>query len=160
MVYICGIPGSRTAWFSVFLTANGVPCIHEPQNHCRTMDEYLGRINSYSESGTGLYFTRSHEVYRDRKILFIRQSGDKFDRTKGEYPLADETQEYLYSIAGMTVDYEDIDSRLPEICEFLGVDMKYDLTDMVIKTKQVQCEESARSLISDASKFHKAKYQL
>ena len=42
--FITGLPRSRTAWFSAFMTASGFPCGHELINNCETIEEYKEKI--------------------------------------------------------------------------------------------------------------------
>lgn len=147
MFFIAGLPRSRTAWFSVFFGLNGVECLHDPQNGCKTLAEYIGKIKDKAESGTGFYFTRPDAYYPDRKIVFIKQSGKKLEKTKAIMPMADIIQRTLGEVAGLTVDFYEIDDRIDEVCEFVGVKPSVYIPEMVITTKAEQDVLAAESLL-------------
>jgi len=54
--FITGLPRSRTAWFSAFMTASGYPCLHEGLNGCKSIAEYKQKIKHKSDSNTGFIF--------------------------------------------------------------------------------------------------------
>ena len=45
--FITGLPRSRTAWFSAFMTASGFPCGHELINNCETVEDYKEKVKDY-----------------------------------------------------------------------------------------------------------------
>ena len=149
MFFITGLPRSRTAWFSAFMTASGYPCLHEGVDGCHSIDEYLIKVDGVSDSNTGFAFIGN--PLPDRPILIIHREG----RHKDNAFLHDACDK-LNSLAGLHVDFDDIDKRMEEIFKHLtGNDLNANIYDLFrhlnITTTKAMCMESVEDLINDAN---------
>lgn len=143
---ITGLPRSRTAWFSAFMTASGYPCIHEGLNECLSVDEYKKKVKSVSDSNTGYAYVG--QLIDDRPTLIIHRHHHKTD--------ADVTNR-LKSLKGLHVLFDEIDERIAEIFSYLTgeqLDMKiYNVfKDLNITTMVNMDLSAARVLLNETNK--------
>jgi len=128
--FVFGLPRSRTAWLSVFLSQSGIYCHHEGINGCKSMDEYKEKIAGCGDSTTAISFIDGHE---DSPVVIIEKTDEEFKRCvdwcsdfTGKDMMASMVLERdrLYSVKGLRVMQSDIDNRLEEVfthltgCEF------------------------------------------
>lgn len=148
MFFITGLPRSRTAWFSAFMTASGFPCMHEAINGCKTLSEYKEKVKGVSDSNTAFGF---FDIELDRPTLII----NRYDRhNKKEFNKA---KERLSKINGFHVDFCDIDKRITEIFTYLtGCEINLDVyavfKDLNITTMKEIDIDSTKALLNEASK--------
>lgn len=137
MFFITGLPRSRTAWFSAFMTASGYPCLHEGINGCKSIKEYKDKIKDISDSNTAFGFVDI--PFSGRPILVIHRGK--------------ETSNRLDEIKGLHVDFDDINERISEIFTYLtgnDIDMKlFNLfKDLNIQTMATMDIDSAKVLLN------------
>lgn len=144
MFFITGLPRSRTAWFSAFMTASGHPCLHEGMNNCTSLSEYKKKIRNTSDSNTGLVFIGIPE---QRPTLVIHRP----ERHEGTYDNVD-----LNDIKGLHVMFDEIDSRIDEIFNYLtGEKIDWNIynafKDLNITTTIEMNIEAAKALLNEVS---------
>jgi len=144
--FITGLPRSRTAWFSAFMTASGFPCLHEGMNNCLTIKEYKDKVSNVSDSNTGFAFIEN--PYPNRPLLIIHRKG-RMNGVKGMLKGSDK----LKKMNGLHVNFEDIDIRIHEIFNYLtGFDLNTDIYNsfkyLKITTLKEMDIESAKVLIN------------
>lgn len=105
--FITGLPRSRTAWFSAFMTASGFPCEHELINNCETIEDYKEKVKDLSDSNTAFAFVGN--PYPERKVLVIHR-----DDAPNKGFLVN-----LDNIKGLHVNFTDIHKRIGEIFFYL-----------------------------------------
>lgn len=127
MYFVFGLPRSRTAWLSVFLSQSGIYCHHEAVNGCYTEQEYRDKIEGCGDSTTGFIHCPPEE-YEGKPTLIIEKSKSEFsrciawsDRTFNADSRKDLINQYdeLMGITGMRVLQSEIDQKLPDIFEYL-----------------------------------------
>jgi len=144
LFFITGLPRSRTAWFSAFMTASGYPCLHEGMNNCTTNKEYKEKIKDISDSNTGLVFIDN--PYPERPLLVIHR--------KGRFSDTAELEGALSGMDGMHVNFYELDSIMGEVFKYLtGKDINMDIyntfRDLNITTKAVMNKDAAMELINE-----------
>lgn len=142
---ITGLPRSRTAWFSAFMTASGYPCLHEGLNGCNTLDEYREKVRNVSDSNTGYAYVG--QVITDRPTLIVHRY--KHDTPK-------DITNNLRSLNGLHVLFDEIDERIEEIFIYLTGDQinhsVYNLfKDLNITTMKKMDFEAAKALLNETS---------
>ena len=142
--FITGLPRSRTAWFSAFMTASGYMCLHEGLNGCKSIAEYKEKIKHKSDSNTGIILIGAPI---DRPILVIHRE----DRHDGLFDNVD-----LNKIKGLHVEFSDIHDRIEEIFTYLTGDkidwVIYNIfKDLNITTMINMDAESAKALLNEAN---------
>lgn len=125
--FVFGLPRSRTAWLSLFLSQSGVYCHHEAVNGCESEADYLAKIDGCGDSTTG-FIHCPESVYAKAPVLVIEKSVEEFEyciewcnRTfmiDSRVHILSQ-REKLMSIRGLRVNQEDIDRNLPSIFEHL-----------------------------------------
>jgi hypothetical protein len=143
--FITGLPRSRTAWFSAFMTASGFPCLHEGINNCRTLEEYKYKVSEISDSNTGLCFLNHID---DRPLLVIHRK----DYHDGAFENVS-----LHQLNGLHVNFNEIDDRISEIFTYLTGDHInkniYDLFKGLNITTMIEMNQNAaKELLNEADK--------
>ena len=128
--YVFGLPRSRTAWLSVFLSQSGIYCHHEGINGCKSMAEYKEKISGCGDSTTAISFI---DGYEGSPVVIIEKTAKEFKRCVdwcSDFTRKDMMasmvleRDRLYSAKGLRVMQSDIDNRLEEVfthltgCEF------------------------------------------
>lgn len=158
--FVLGLPRSRTAWLSVFLSQSGTHCYHDGINGCKTMAEYKDKIEACGDSTTA--FAYMDGVYINRPTVIIEKTDSEFRRcldwcgeTFGPESIKGmiEQRTILADIDGLKVNQSDIDSRRKEIFEHLtGVDFLdhyADLSKLRIESNHCDIDyESMRALLN------------
>lgn len=146
LFFITGLPRSRTAWFSAFMSASGFPCLHEGMNNCLTNKEYKDKVKHVSDSNTGFIFIDN--PYPERPLLVIHR--------KGRFENAEDQENKLYNINGMHVDFDDINQRMPEIFkyltgEYINNDLYQTFKDLNITTMVEMNIDAAKAIMNETS---------
>ena len=144
--FVIGLPRSRTAWLSNFLTYDDNFCYHEGIDGCSTTEEYKDKLGeNKGDSSTGLMLFDMNKEFPDSPKVIIEGSVDKaIEFTKEVYDVYEpeyfyELKDKLDSIKGLRIKFEDINNSLEQIWEHL-IGTPYDkdrgslLKDMNIQT--------------------------
>lgn len=125
--FVFGLPRSRTAWLSAFLSQSNTYCYHEAINNCLTEQEYISKIEGCGDSTTAFPWCPVDE-YEGKPILIIEKSKDEFTHCIEwcDFTFNDDSKDILINqydelmgIDGMRVQQSKIDESLPEIFEYL-----------------------------------------
>jgi len=114
-----------------FLTYEGHYCHHEGMNGCHTLDEYKSKIDGYGDSSSGLVFINLNALFPKSKIVVIHSDkGRAAEFIKDEYgdfdhAIIDRMESRLTDIEGMHIQFDDINSALPDIWQYL-IGTEYD----------------------------------
>lgn len=162
--FIIGMPRSRTAWLSNFMTYDGIYCHHEGLNNCNSIQEYEDKIGNDGDSSTGLMLVDIKSLFPDRKLLLIDAPIERtIEFTKETYGVVNldyihYMKERLDALDGMRVKLEDISSRTKEIWEYL-TDKEYDdkrtklLSTLFVETPvELMNEKAAMRLFNELQK--------
>lgn len=114
---ITGLPRSRTAWFSAYLTQGDVICYHEaiPDGIELNLNE------GTADCGYAIC------PIPCEKLVIIHRDWREVSRSLSDIGLPDEIgylpilAEMLYDLNGLHVDFCDINDRLEEIHNYLGL---------------------------------------
>ena len=146
--FVTGLPRSRTAWFAAYLTAQGGDCIHEGLtffSHKADFDLLMSKRRGLSDPG--LMFTDFQErfsgagsrtVIIHREINEVRKSLKRLLVNWNDQFLLD-AQARMKGLNGLHVPFEQIDARLKDITNYLGVEYDAEIAasfkNMVITVK-------------------------
>ncbi len=123
---IVGLPRSRTAWLSAFMSQSSTYFHHEAIDGCKSIDEYRNKVNGCGDSTTGFPFLKGE--MENKKIVIIKKNNEQIedcikwsDETFGidSRELVGEMNNQLNDIDGLVVFQSEIDDRLRDIWEFL-----------------------------------------
>lgn len=125
--FVFGLPRSRTAWLSVFLSQSGVHCHHEAVNGCYTKNEYMAKVQGCGDSTTAFVHCPESQ-YKDKPILIIEKSKAElhkciewcsrvFGREAKDAIIGQ--HEKLMALEGMKVAQSQINKKMPAIFEYL-----------------------------------------
>ena len=121
---IVGLPRSRTAWLSVFMSQSNTYFHHEAINGCYSLDEYNEKIKGCGDSTTGIDFIPSN----NQRIVVIKKNSDELERCikwcDSEYeidsrPHVIDSSDKLSTIKGLVVEQSEINEKLQDIWEYL-----------------------------------------
>lgn len=145
MFIITGLPRSRTAWFSAFMTASGYTCIHEGLNNCESIAEYKEKVKSVSDANTGYAYTG--QIIDDRPTLVVH---------KYHHETPNEVTKKLKSLKGLHVLFDEIDERISEIFTHLtgdkiNLDIYNIFKDLNITTMASMNQQAASILLNETS---------
>ena len=124
--FVLGLPRSRTAWMANFLTYDDLFCYHEGINGCNNMDEYKAKIEGKGDSCTGLPLIEFEPYFPEAKKVIIDTDIDRAVKFGKEHFNTDMTEmmtkakSKLDSLKGLHIAFDDINSRLREIWEYLS----------------------------------------
>jgi hypothetical protein len=132
MFFIAGTPRTRTKWFAEYLSAHeGVTCHHEALNGPLTKQAFydvMEQPGCVGNSDSGIFITDFQERWPDAPTVILLRGPievrDSLWALLGAEPnLAFIENQYEQSKAlnGLQVDYRDIDDRIEEIHEHLGI---------------------------------------
>jgi len=159
-VFIIGLPRSRTAWLSVFMSQSGIKFYHEAINGCNSLAEYEDKIKGLGDCTTAFDLPNIDEVTSGAKVVIIEKNQDELNRciewSDQEYSIDSkdmlvELNSKLKNVTGLKVRQSEINDRLQDIWEYL-VDIpwhdKYkDLIEFNIQVQSTAIdEEAARNL--------------
>lgn len=125
--FVFGLPRSRTAWLSCFLSQSGKFCYHEAINGCINEKEYMAKMQGFGDSTTA--FSHCPEsLYKNGRVVIIEKTSSEFDRcvewcsqafNVNSRLILENMRDELMAIKGMRVLQSDIDDKLPDIFEYL-----------------------------------------
>ena len=126
--FVFGLPRSRTAWLSVFLSQSGVFCHHDGINGCSSTDEYQEKIKGCGDSTTGFFAIDYDSLYQSSNRVIIEKSYSEIERciewcdstylTNSRDEILRQN-DILMGIDGLRVKQSDINNSLPLIFEHL-----------------------------------------
>lgn len=135
--FITSLPRSRTAWLSAWLTTERTLCFHEPgKPAAQLIQENPGQTVGIADSTLALKFNQLLEEFPDAPWLYIerdpfacRASLLNFTRPHVALPehgvnrmlasLMDAGQSVKQHPRTLTVDFNDVNARMPEIWQHL-----------------------------------------
>lgn len=123
---IAGMPRSRTAWLSVFMSAGGSPCAHD----------VLGRGIEVQGGISDTCWPLAPELERivciHRDPVEVFESMSKHTEVTSEYIQYHlEYADLMYELDGLHIEYHDINNRLQDIWEHC-TDLPYINRDYLI----------------------------
>lgn len=119
---IIGLPRSRTAWLSVFMSQSKTYFHHEAVNGCFSIDEYKDKIKDCGDSTTA--FFQLKQCVKDNKIVIIKKNKSElescirwldFTYKSDSKSLITEMDEYLNSVDGLVINQSEVSERLKDI---------------------------------------------
>ncbi len=133
-MFIAGLPRSRTAWLSVFMSQSDVYFYHEAINGCYSIDEYKDKIKDCGDSSTGFFVLAGSIITPNAKIVIIEKNKEELfkciewcDKVYGvdskDFIL--DLNDKLLTLYGLIVKQSEINDRLQDIWEYL-VDTPWD----------------------------------
>ena len=154
LMFIVGLPRSRTAWLSVFMSQSKTYFHHEAINGCYSIREYKDKITNCGDSTTAI--NECSEEMVNSKVVIIKKDKKEISELISwcdkEYAInsknmIEEMDLSLEKIKGLIIKQSDIDSRLKDIWEYLVNDEwhdKYaDMTKFNIQVKDTSIDEIA-----------------
>ena len=130
---IVGLPRSRTAWLSVFMSQSKTYFYHEAVNGCYSIDEYNKKVKGCGDSTTG--FSVLLDNLKDRKVLIIKKDDSEIKeciKWCDENYIIDGAEvlskmsDILSGIDGLVINQSEIDDNLEVIWEYLVDDDWHD----------------------------------
>ena len=144
MIFITGLPRSRTYWFSRYFSACGAPCHHEYLNGLRSKGEFWRSVNNgFGHSDHMLYITDFEQRWPDARRLIIHRPIDEVyaSLTKaGAKPSMGHLLENMVAVSDMTglhIRYGDINRSIRAIHEYMipHIPFNRDLADRMIASR-------------------------
>ena len=140
--FITGLPRSRTAWFSAYLNAHPyVKCWHDGLNGCADPEHFVQKMKMYGtfsdhrigNADSGLPLADIHAMFPDAPVVIIHRNFidsvhslmEALNLTNPTDALLDvlnTTKRRLTELNGLHVGFDEIDERMPDIMEWIGVD--------------------------------------
>ena len=126
--FISGLPRSRTAWLSVFMSQSGTYYHHDGFNGCHSLEDYKHKVNNCGDSSTGLTLIDLNKEFPLSKVVIIEKTNEEFEAcvkwcsqvygldSRKELELMRDKQK---SMTGLRVQQSDINERLQDIWKFL-----------------------------------------
>ena len=131
---ITGLPRSRTAWFSAYLTQGDVLCYHEAFYHHQPLEgaPYVGTADcGYALRDWSIGKHKLVVIHRDYKDVAKSLKAIGLEDEIGYLPIL---AERLRELGGLHIEYSEIDERLKEIHDYLGLP-RYDKKRAELFTK-------------------------
>lgn len=160
---IMGLPRSRTAWLSYFMTTENTFCYHELVGSCTSLEEIKNKLQLPKYEIVGFSDTCGHLIHEEftcpkiiihRDIEEVNTSLQKLYCTKISFLSLLETEnKRLQKVQGLHIEFEEIDSSLKQIWEYC-TDIPFDknraslLINMNIQTKILYPSEEAAKFIN------------
>lgn len=146
---VTGLPRSRTAWMSVWLSAHGAPAIHEMLAKVPSWEAYKAHLGRYADCCT--YGHMMDEGEFDRLVVIERDpvavSASLMAATDdSRFHVEDwrDARLLLGKMGALRVPFEDLDLWLPVIHSFLELPAPYDeLATRELTKLRVQADISA-----------------
>jgi len=122
---ITGLPRTRSAWFSAYLSQGPVYCHHEATFHGSSMDvpfDYVGN----SDSGY-ILCPEWAEAQGPHKVVVIHRPVDEVEKSlasigqKDTRWLLEQMEPSLQALDALHVDFHDINKRIKDIHDYLGI---------------------------------------
>jgi len=132
--FVCGLPRSRTAWFSTFLTYKDKFCYHEGIDGCETIEDYKAKLGTdKGDSDTCLMLLDMNTLFPDAPKVIIERDVQECIESASKMLSVYINPEYFYfgrdrldKIDGLRISYDDINDRLEEIWNYLIPDIEFD----------------------------------
>ncbi len=151
MFFLAGMPRCRTAWFAEYLSAyDGVTCHHEAINGPDSKQEFYDIMEAdgcVGNSDSGLFITDFQQRWPDaptvvllRDPVAVQKSVSKLLGAEPSIELIERQYRAALALDGLQVWYEDINDRLDEIHDYIGIPMDADLASSYC-SKNVQLSE-------------------
>ena len=151
---IVGLPRSRTAWLSVFMSQSKTYFHHEAINGCYSMDDYRAKTKGCGDSTTG-FIPLLNEI-KSKKTVIIKKNDEQinacikwcdsqYKADSREFILDMDLQ--LSCMEGLVINQSDINDALPDIWNHLvddDWDDKYtNLTKLNIQVNSTEINNQA-----------------
>ena len=78
--FIVGLPRSRTAWLSVFMSQSSKYCLHDGFNGCNNLIEYWDKLEEGGDSSTGLMMIDINKFKPDSPVVVIEKNEKELER--------------------------------------------------------------------------------
>jgi hypothetical protein len=149
MYFIAGMPRCRTKWFAEYLSAYpGVDFRHEALNGILTKQAFYDLMETgIGNSDSGLCLTDFQERWPDAPTVILLRDPQmcrrSLHRALGIDPSIDLLREQYAAaktMKGLHVRYEDIDARIEEIHNHLGIEFDAEI-HKAYKERNIQLEE-------------------
>jgi len=118
---ITGLPRSRTAWFAAYLTQGDVLCYHEAFYNNLPLEgaPYVGTADcGYALKDWGIGEHKLVVIHREPESVASSMRAIGLEDRFGYLPVL---AEKLYKLDGLHVDFNEINERLEEIHDYLGL---------------------------------------
>ena len=128
---VTGLPRSRTAWMSAWMTAHGAPCIHEMLAKVPSWEAYQAHLGTYGDSCTyGWLLPKGHF---DRILVIERDQAEvndsleaAFSDPRCQFVDWDAAEVGMRDLGGLRIPFDDLNDWLPEIHLFFELPKPYD----------------------------------
>lgn len=153
---ILGLPRSRTAWLSAFMSQSSTHFYHEAINGCFSLDEYENKIKGFGDSTTGIIPIINN--IKEKKILVIKKTDEEIERCiqwcNSTYQVdssryINDCNNVLNGIDAMVINQNDIDQSLKKIWTYLVDDPWLDVYGNI---KKMNIQVSDTSINKEAAK--------
>jgi hypothetical protein len=132
-VIIIGLPRSRTAWLSAFMSQSSTFFYHEAINGCKSPSDYNKKIQGSGDSTTAFMFL--DDMIKKKKKVIIKKNKQEFEdcvrwaddtyKTDNRVLLT-EMNDKLESYDGLIINQSEINVKLRDIWEYLVGDAWHD----------------------------------
>jgi hypothetical protein len=123
--FVTGLPRSRTAWLANFLTYGDSLCYHEALNGCKSITEYIDKVDGCGDSNTYLGTFDYEKYFPDSKVVIIDSGIEKSVQFGKDVYNSDSTEltikykKKLDSMKGLHVHIDNLNSSLEEIWNYI-----------------------------------------
>jgi hypothetical protein len=126
--FIVGLPRSRTAWLSVFMSQSSQYCLHDGFNGCNNLIEYWDKLEEGGDSSTGLMMIDINRLKPNSPVVIIEKNKLELERCIEwcsyvyGFDAKDhivELNERLKAIEGLRINQSEINDNLRSIWEYL-----------------------------------------
>ena len=160
MIFVTGLPRSRTAWFAAYLCGLGKLVLHEGLDGLKSKQEFSDLMSTCDgDSDPSLVFTDFQSMFPGHKTLIIHRPIKDVKRSLDAIGIVFPLRYLKYltmkmaHLDGLHVQFDDIDERLEDITKFFGIEYNPIIADiymnMVVKQKiTVSDVESLKAWVS------------
>lgn len=129
--FIIGLPRSRTAWLSMFMSQSNTYCYHDGFNGCNNLGEYWSKVEGCGDSSTGLMLVDINKLKPNSPIVVIDKNEAELKRCiefcsevcgQDSESAILELNEKLKKINGLHIQQSEINSNLKRIWKHLVKD--------------------------------------
>ena len=129
MFFITGLPRSRTAWMAAFCSTGSVVCHHELMGQVSSKQEFwdeMARDNRGNSDHAHFLLGELGRVSSPPRVVIIHRPIDDVHQSLvaigiDNRPFLEENLAGIESMVGLHVQYSELDSRLEQICDYVGV---------------------------------------